>query len=295
LAKLQGEQINIKINVETEDAEKKTKEAILLAANTAEQLSGQIVDFISSANQRALQAADDAIARQKSVLDELLADRENANAQQVELERERLDKLNAEREKAKSKEAAIAQAQIAINLALAVARAVAEGGGVASAVTVGLALTAAIFGFLKAKQASEQAFFDGTLYAKRGKGEPSGRDTIKARLNEGEAVIPTATNRAYHPAVKAIYENAIPADTLNAFVKDYQTGRINPRAMGAVRSVSDSTPQIIVVQPDESIGKYVAREIQKLPQTQVRGGEMYKVVTTKTGKLLKTQKRSRGY
>jgi hypothetical protein len=158
-----------------------------------------------------------------------------------------------------------------------------------------LAISAAVFGFLKAKQASEQAFFDGTLYAKRGKGEKAGRDTIKARLNEGEAVIPTATNREYHPAVSAIYNGTVPADALNAFVTDYQTGRVSRRSLGVVRAAADGAPRVIVVQPDESIGKHVAKEIQKMPQMQLKGDGLYRIVNTKSGKLLKTQKRSRGY
>lgn len=224
LLKLTENDFSVKIKIDAKTRKKTIedlKETVKEVAGYVETFSGQVFDFLQSQNEQAIQTADAAISRQKEVLNALLANEEQTNVEQVRLEQERLEKLNAEREKAKEREARIAQAQIAINLALAVARAVAEGGGIASAVTVGLALTAAVFGFLKAKQASEQAFFDGTLYAKRGKGEKAGRDTIKARINEGEAVIPTATNKAYHPAIEAIYNRAIPAQAINAFVENY--------------------------------------------------------------------------
>jgi len=294
LAKLEGEPVTVDVEVNTKDVDKKTKEAIQKAADFAQELSGQIIDFVSSANQAALQAADNAVSRQEEILNELLANEQTASAQQVELERERLDKLNAEREKAKNQEAIIAQAQIAINLALAVARAVAEGGGVASAVTVGLAISAALFGFLKAKQASEQAFFEGTTNVRRAAGEPVGRDTVRARLNEGEAVIPTATNKAYSPAVKAIYHGTIPAEALNAFVTDYQSGRVSSKALRTVRDGS-AQQQIIVVQPDASVGEYVAKELQKLPQMQLRGDGIHRIVSSKSAKLEKTKKRAKGF
>jgi hypothetical protein len=40
-------------------------------------------------------------------------------------------------------------------------------------------------------------------------------------LNEGEAVIPTDKNKAYHPTIKAIYNGDVPADVMNNFVKTH--------------------------------------------------------------------------
>ena len=296
LSKLQGEPI--KIGVDTSEARKKLKETIEFVAGIAEQLGAQVIDFVSSSNQAALQAAENAVSKQQAILDELLNNRETANAQQVELERERLDRLNAEREKAKNKEAQIAQAQIAINLALAVARAVAEGGGVASAVTVGLALTAAIFGFLKAKQASEQAFYEGTTYAKRGKGERAGRDTIKARLNEGEAVIPTDTNAQYHEAVKAIYHKTVPADAMNDFVQNYRAGRISKKVLKVANDsaarASQPIQNIVVVQPDSGSSD-VVKAIESMPQNVLRGEQIHQIIKSKSAKTSKALNRAKGH
>jgi len=49
-------------------------------------------------------------------------------------------------------------------------------------------------------------------------GVDMGRDSVHAMLQPGEAVIPTATNRAYHPTIKAIYEKKISPSEINNFV-----------------------------------------------------------------------------
>lgn len=36
--------------------------------------------------------------------------------------------------------------------------------------------------------------------------------------NEGEAIIPTDKNRAYHPTIKAVYNGSIPASEMNKWV-----------------------------------------------------------------------------
>lgn len=45
-----------------------------------------------------------------------------------------------------------------------------------------------------------------------------GRDSVHAILQPGEAVIPTKTNKAYHPTIKAIYEKKISPSEINNFV-----------------------------------------------------------------------------
>jgi hypothetical protein len=49
-------------------------------------------------------------------------------------------------------------------------------------------------------------------------GVDMGRDSVHAILQPGEAVIPTKTNRAYHPTIKAIYEKKISPSEINNFV-----------------------------------------------------------------------------
>lgn len=46
------------------------------------------------------------------------------------------------------------------------------------------------------------------------------QDSEMAMLQPGEAVIPTETNKKYHPAIKAIYEQKISAKEINTFVRE---------------------------------------------------------------------------
>ncbi len=94
--------------------------------------------------------------------------------------------------------------------------------------------------------------------------------------------------------MKAIYEGAIPASVLNGFVGDYRSGRVSSKAIRATRDASNA-PTVIVVQPDSSIGERVAQEIAKMPQMQLRGDGIYRIVKTKSAKIENTKKRAGGY
>jgi len=301
LLALTGKQYDVKVGVDkksVKDTKEELKKTVNAVADVVQELSGQVFDFISSQNAAALAESEAAITKQQELLNGLLANEQQTNTEQIRLEQERLDKLNEARDKAKENEAKIAQAQIAINLALAVARAVAEGGGVASAVTVGLALTAAIFGFLKAKQTAEQAFFHGTMYAERAEGEPAGRDTIHARINEGEAIIPTQTTREYNKALEAIYYKKIPAQALNAMVGDYLSGAKGARA--TVQSAADTNRREFgivhlsrqLAQPTQAttrdntndmrmLTELFVSELRKLPSQQIKGKDIATIVQSK--------------
>lgn len=65
-------------------------------------------------------------------------------------------------------------------------------------------------------------FAKGSLFVNGGNG---GIDDIPAYLNRGEAVIPTHTNKAYAPAIDAIYHNKIHPSVLNAFVHAHKSGK----------------------------------------------------------------------
>jgi hypothetical protein len=311
LLALTGKRYDIKIGVDEKSAKstkEKLKELVNQVADVVEEFSGQVFDFLNTQNAQTAANADAAISKQQEVLNALLANEETTNVEQVRLEQERLEKLNEAREKAKEQEARIAQAQIAINLALAVARAVAEGGGVASAITVGLALSAAIFGFIQAKQTAEQSFYEGTMYAERAPHEPRGRDTIKANINEGEAIIPTDTTRKYNAALEAIYYGKIPASDMNAMVGDYLNGvrsgrdEINAAAESSKRefrilhyareerrpaaaSESSNTADL------RAVVELVVTELRKQPQQVIKGDKIVSLVQSKADAKGRMRKR----
>ena len=66
-------------------------------------------------------------------------------------------------------------------------------------------------------------------------------DSELALLQPGEAVIPTETNRKYHPAIKAIYENKIKPQDINQFVTMKLRGDISrdAKADGPVMAKMD--------------------------------------------------------
>lgn len=231
LAELNGETVNVEVKADTKQPisqVEKLRNTILTIADGVGQLGGEITNFLSAQVQNQVSILDQAISKQKGALDSLLSNTETANAAQVQAERDRLDKLQAQRERATDREATIAKVQIALNAAVAVARAAAEGGGFASAITIAATLTSLALGLTLANQQAQQAFYDGTLHVTRAKGEKKGRDTVNARLNEGEAVIPTATNQAYNKSVEAIFNKKVPSKILNSFVEGYQKGDLSP-------------------------------------------------------------------
>jgi hypothetical protein len=76
------------------------------------------------------------------------------------------------------------------------------------------------YGLVKSLQGNQPKLKEGTPYLRRGT-HPQGTDTIPVMANEGEAIIPTDKNKAYHPVIKAIYEGTIPPQQLNHFVTTF--------------------------------------------------------------------------
>ena len=80
---------------------------------------------------------------------------------------------------------------------------------------VGLAATVGALQLATIIASKPPQFAKGTLSVP---GVDMGRDSVHAILQPGEAVIPTKTNRAYHPTIKAIYEKKISPSEINNFV-----------------------------------------------------------------------------
>lgn len=198
----------------------KLSETVAKYADFAGSIIANVLDVISTIEQAQTDALEARIERSKNALDELLSNTETTNVQQIELEKERLNALQDEREKAANRERAIANLRIATELAVGIAKAVSEGGGLASAITVAAALSAAAIGFTNARTMAKNAYFDGTTYLSDSNA-PKGRDKINIWANEGEAIIPTATNAKYKKTVEAVYNQSVPFDVLNGFVDAY--------------------------------------------------------------------------
>lgn len=224
LTELDGQDVNVMVDVDTEDAESKiakVRETIGFVTDGIEQLGGQIIQFFQQQTDAAITKLEGDIQRQQSFLDSLLGNTEDANAQQVQAERDRLDALVTERQKAVERQQALAQVEVAINAAIAIARAAAEGGA-GAAITIAATLISLAIGFAQARATAQQAFASGTDFVRRAPGEPSGTDTVNARLDEGEAVIQKDKNKAYHSAVKAIRRGTVDPKLMDDFINNPQ-------------------------------------------------------------------------
>lgn len=272
----------------------KLKETVSQILGGIEQLAGQTTEFLSGVVDRETQRIDNAISITQSRLEELTNSQQNVTAEQIQIEQERLDKLQAQREKAAEQEAIITKAQIAAQAALTIAKAAAEGGGIGSAITIATALASLVFGFAQASQVAESAFFHGTTFVQRGK-NPKGKDTIPARLNEGEAVIPTDTNRKYKSAVEAIYHGTIPASDMAAFVdnyKDWKAGalgglQLQPLVVPASGGRAERRNLRLLAQIAANTGAGSERVVVAL-----RGTDIVKITEKRTAQRGKTQKRN---
>ena len=161
---------------------------------------------------------------------------------QLELEQERLTKERIKAEEKAEKRIieikkkqdiankAKALFQIYINTAATVTKTTAELGAVAAAPLIPLIIAQ---GALQAAAVIAQPlpkYKKGTLSIP-GTGN---EDSHMAMLQPGEAVIPTETNKKYHPAIKAIYEQKITPTEINNFVssainkKEYYDRRVMP-------------------------------------------------------------------
>jgi hypothetical protein len=206
-------------NIEIDpDPPKKKLDEILQAA---QEVGNAIFDAVGDAYKRLIGRLDEAINRSKSALDEIRANSEQFNAQQLALEKDRLAKLEDERKRAAQREKAIAITRIAIDTAVAVAKAASQT-GVAAPIAIASVLAAIIGGVASAIGVAQGAnFFEGSEYVDKDRRYPTGRDRVPAMLNRGERVITTDTNRKYFPVLSAIHHGDIPPAAINDFARQY--------------------------------------------------------------------------
>jgi hypothetical protein len=113
------------------------------------------------------------------------------------------------------------------------------------------------------------AFNKGTLSVN---GVDMGKDSVHAMLRPGEAVIPVDINKAYHPAIKAIYKKQISPTDINSFVLNRMSGKssigrdtaitANLDTFALSRAISKSKSSVEVANAD-FIGKVIAKELMK--------------------------------
>jgi len=198
-------------------------------------LANSVIQFWQAANEAESAALDRSISLQEKRVTAAQRIAERGNAQYLKAEEDRLKELTIKRENAARRELAINTAlqasQLLVGITGAISKIATPGIGIAESIgafAVIVSSLAAGYGLVKSLQGSQPRLAKGDPYVKRGN-NPSGVDTIPAWLNEGEAVIPTETNRKYHPTIKAIYDEKIPAEDINQFVKNYHSIKLAPK------------------------------------------------------------------
>ena len=92
-----------------------------------------------------------------------------------------------------------------------------------------------------------------------------GRDSVHAILQPGEAVIPTKTNKAYHPTIKAIYEKKISPSEINNFVMSRTSSGGKQSVTASVDTYALSRAlgknKTVEVGNANAIGRAMAREL----------------------------------
>jgi len=217
------------------DENTKKAETLNDYAQSVGQLTDSVIQFWQAANEAESAALDKSIALQEKRVTAAQRIAERGNAQYLKAEEDRLKELTIKRENAARRElainAALQASQLLVGITGAISKIATPGIGLAESIgafAVIVSSLAAGYGLVKSLQGSQPRLAKGDPYVKRN-GHPSGIDTIPAWLNEGEAVIPTETNKKYHPAIRAIYDEKIPAEDINAFVKNYHAVKGVPR------------------------------------------------------------------
>lgn len=190
-------------------------------------LTDTIVSFWQKANEAEQQQLERSIRLQEKRVEAAQRIADRGNAEYLNQEQDRLSQLQVMQENAARRQIAINAVVQASQALVAFVTALAQGakiGGPLGAIveaTALLGLLAAGYGIIKNLQNDAPKLYKGTKRLTRDNGEPAGKDTILAWLNENEAVIPADRNAEYHPAVEAIYDRTIPASVLNQFVSLY--------------------------------------------------------------------------
>lgn len=218
--------IDSQVPKDDEDPTKKRLDNFLKYAKAVNDVLAQVVNFWQQVNQAEERALDRSIALQEKRVENARDIADKGNAEFLEMEQKRLDELERKREENARKQLAINNAlvlsQATVAAITAIAQAVQTGSPFAAfaAVAAVVGAIAAAYSFVNSLQPQQATFFEGTEYVEQGR-NPSGRDTVPAKLNIGERVVTTKDNEDYWTALNAIHNHLIPPSVLNDFVNSY--------------------------------------------------------------------------
>jgi tape measure domain-containing protein len=164
------------------------------------------IQLINAVIEARIAETEAAISNQERRIEKAKEIAEKGNAEILQLEEERLDKLNKEKARYVRQQQALALIEIAVNSAIAIAKAAAEGGGVASALTISATLIALAAGFLQAKAQAQSAasFATGGYTGGGGTYDPAGI------VHKGEFVFTKEKSSKYRSLFEDIHRGRDP-------------------------------------------------------------------------------------
>jgi hypothetical protein len=256
LAAVQAQQEKL-TNVIAEEAKKQTD---ITKKEQADRLS-QLRDYGNGAVDTLQFITDSVVQGDQAAREQELAQLEDQKNKKIISEEEYQKRLKAIKQKQAedAKRAAIYNATLDLSRAIIAALTIPPPGSVIAA-----NFAAALAGLNLARIIATPIprFQKGTLAVP---GVDMGRDSVHAMLQPGEAVIPVSTNRAYHPAIKAIYEQKISPSEINSFVmsrtssggKQSITANVDTYALGRALGKNKG----VQIENAQVVGKVIASEL----------------------------------
>ena len=189
-------------------------ESIKAATDTLDAYFQTFIDGATMATDAQLNAIDvEEKSLQESYDRRLIGKREfDIQEKQLNDKKDALEKQRKRQQAAAEKEKALFD--IAVNTATAIIKAWINPGFPLAPGTIATILATAGIQAAAVLAQPIPKFKTGTLAV----GGTGTEDSIHAMLQPGEAVIPTETNKKYHPAIAAIYHNKIKAEDINSWV-----------------------------------------------------------------------------
>lgn len=264
-------------------AAKKKMDALLSYVKAISDLANSVLSFWQKTNEAEQEALDKSITLQEKRVEAAQRIAARGNAQYLKEEQDRLTQLQVQRENAARKQlgidSALQASQVLVGITGAISKIAAApfGAETISEIAIIIGALATGYGIVRNLQGNQPRLAEGTKYLSRGN-NPSGRDTIPAMLDEGEAVIPADKNKDYHPTISALFDGTIPADHLNNFVRTYHKIKSVPQPnysrigeVAAMQISSDGKMAVLLSENNKKLDEHISLQRQTIRTLKAMG------------------------
>jgi hypothetical protein len=203
---------NLAIIKNTEETNEKIieldKQRQLRQLDAIQTITNALIGLVNQINAAFIANTEIAITAQEKRVEKAKEIAEKGNAQLLELEEKRLEKLNKQKAKYVREQQALAVVEVAANSAIAISKAAIEGGGWASAITIGATIAALAAGLIQAKMLAQNSVGGG--YEKGGYTGDGQRKEVAGVVHKGEYVFDQDKTRKYRKVFDDIHRGRDP-------------------------------------------------------------------------------------